>query len=282
MIIVRISGGLGNQLFQYALARRLQENAQEEVRIDVSKFHPLLQGKITPRDFALDCFNVTLKKTTLVQNVLRKIRTNFLKTMHVVHDKTTFVFNGSVLIHTSKAYFLGNWANFRYGTPIKQILLKEFTLKNPLSEEGARILQQEESSNSVSVHIRRGDYVQHQSKFIELKKDYYEKAVSILRERTAHPKFFIFSDDGAYVKTHFHELFGEDVVYVSESHLSDFEEMVLMSKCKHNIIANSTFSLWAAWLNQNDKAIVVAPKKYRADDADDSDLIPSGLDWLQI
>lgn len=282
MIIVRLSGGLGNQLFQYGLARGLAERTQEEVKIDVSGFHPFLQGKSTRRDFGLDHFAITLKKTTVVENILRKLKTSLFKTMKVVHDVVPFVFNEKAYEQTTSAYFVGNWANYRYVDAVRPILLKEFVLREPMSDAGREILKQQEASTSVSVHIRRGDYLQHQHKFVLLTEDYYKQAIQILRERTGNPRFFVFSDDITYVQQTYGELFGEDAVYVSALHLSDVEELVLMSHCKHNIVANSTFSLWGAWLNQNPNAIVVAPKKYRVDDADDSDFIPAELGWLQI
>lgn len=282
MIIIRVSGGLGNQLFQYALGRQLYEQTGETVKLDISNFHPDKQRGVTQRDFSLDHFAIILPTTNFFENVWRKIKTDVLKIMRVVQDTTPFVFDPSLSEKAHNAYIVGNWVNPGYFSHVRNALLKELILKNPLSDTGQGVLNEIRDSESVSVHVRRGDYLNYQDKFVILGEEYYRHAVAIIKERTTNPKFFVFSDDSTYVKEKFGVLFGENVVYVSQYNFSDFEDLSLMSACKHNIIANSSFSWWGAWLNQNQTPTVVAPKKYRADNADDSQIMSTQMGWIQI
>jgi hypothetical protein len=159
---------------------------------------------------------------------------------------------------------------------------KEFTLKEPLSaisqEYTNKIL---DTKNAVSIHIRRGDYVLNTSTNKHhgvCNLDYYEAAVEYIREKIESLTFFIFSDDIAWVKEN---LKLDNAVFVSSPEIKDYEELILMSKCKHNIIANSSFSWWGAWLNQNPDKIVIAPRQWTTKKtADELDILPKS--WIQI
>nr|BFD25167.1 MAG: hypothetical protein JST_4580 [Candidatus Parcubacteria bacterium] len=156
------------------------------------------------------------------------------------------------------------------------ILNEEFKLKTPLNTN-LNITE----SESIFVHIRRGDYVSNSAanKFLGLcPLDYYERAVKFMRGKVKNPRFFIFSDDISWVQDY---LKIEDAVYVSDGNLQDFEELALMSQCRHGVVANSSFSWWGAWLISNPTKIIIAPKQWFANDkADDSDLIPPN--WLRF
>jgi hypothetical protein len=140
-------------------------------------------------------------------------------------------------------------------------MIEEISLKNQASEFFKKTLSRLESSNAVSLHIRRGDYVDDvKNKYLlTFGLEYYNEAVSYIKQTVVDPVFYIFSDDIDWAKNNLK--IGE-AIFVSSPDIKDYEELVLMSKCKHNIIANSSFSFWGAWLNQNFNKIVIAPKKW--------------------
>lgn len=167
------------------------------------------------------------------------------------------------LLTLKDTYVMGHFFHRKYIEPIRSILLKEFTLKKKLRvpAELAEIMEQRET---VSVHIRRGDYLYAecaQSLNKEMKRGrYYERAMDAIAANVKQPFFLFFSDDTAWVKEHMPCNYPH--AYVGDFGLPDYEELILMSACRHNIIANSTFSFWGGWLNQHAEKIVIAPKHW--------------------
>jgi hypothetical protein len=150
-----------------------------------------------------------------------------------------------------------------------------------MSPSGQALCTSITNTNSVSIHIRRGDYVQNHRVLREngiCSLSYYKRAVAELEKTQKDIFYFIFSDDINWVKKNIS--LGRDTVFVSDTTLTDSEELVIMSKCKHNIIANSSFSWWAAWINQNPNKICVAPKPWFNTAKYDSNLIPKS--WIQL
>ncbi|MBM2817610.1 MAG: glycosyl transferase family 11 [Parcubacteria group bacterium] len=282
MIIIRLSGGLGNQLFQYALARKFKEKGNADIKIDASYLRPSKQDMVTRREFLLDNFNITLKVLNSAGVLMRKIKTNLSRIMKTIYDPKQFGYDKSVFDCKDNCFLAGNWANPQYFDDIKPVLLREITLKNALSDKTEKILEMINNSESVSIHIRRGDYVNYQNKFILLPMEYYERAIGIIRGKVRNPAFFIFSDEIEYAKDNLKAILGEKFFYVSGDEINEYEELMLMSRCEHNIIANSTFSWWGAYLNQNDGKIIIAPKKFRKDGIDESGLIPDEFGWIKI
>lgn len=300
MIITKIQGGIGNQLFQYAIGRNLALKNNTELKFDSSFFNNT--DIDTPRIFLLDKFNISgetisdneLRKIKLSnfqnRNTLKRIVNKFLKiieeTKPIQERKFVsfrdIIFHPEVLqIRTKKnIYLAGNWPTDKYFSEIENVIRKDFTLKSEFSQEAKKISDKIINSNSISIHIRRGDYEN-----IEKTKslhggictlDYYIQAIELIKIN--NPEFFIFSDDIAWVKDNFK--INHPITYVSGNNIPDYEELILMSQCKHNIIANSTFSWWGAWLNHNSNKTVIAPKKWFNSDTDISDLIPEG--WTKI
>ncbi len=297
MIIVKISSGLGNQLFQYAFAKALSLNRSMEVKIDASNFD-YWPKNITPRKFSLSNFNISLdladKKDfreigvpypgnhSIGENIYRlifKLKESLRKNKKIIIDHR-LNFNPEMLSVPDNTYILGGWTNYNYFQNIKDDLYKELTLKKDFGPKAQKLHNQIESSESVSVHIRRSDYLKYSRKFVILDEKYYQEAVNNIKDRISNPIFYIFSDDIEYVQNNYSEIFGQSAIYLSGQGIEDEEELMLMSKCKHNIIANSTFSWWAAWLNQNSSKIIVAPHKYRTDNKEMEDFLPS--DWISI
>ena len=266
MIIARISGGLGNQMFQYAIAKSVAIKNNDVFKLDIS-FYP----KQTLRKYELNLFNIEQNlasddecnrlrgKDNFIFKVLKKL--GFEKRPKSYYkEKEVAVFDDNVFNLKGDIYLDGYWQNENYFKVIKDEILKDFTLKQDISKEAKEYLKQIEHSNSVSLHIRRGDYVQN----IDTNKthgicdiNYYKKAIKYISDNVSNPKFYIFSDDIAWCKENFEFL--ENKIFADQTK-SALEDLELMKNCKHNIIANSTFSWWGAWLNENKEKIVIAPK----------------------
>lgn len=300
MIIVRISGGIGNQLFQYSLARAIKQHMPGvEVGLDDESYrHP--KSHQTPRSFLLNKFNITLPITTMDEKMRAGISHAHDKTLlSLLKKKISILINSrkplnhrKFILEPSFAYcpemsetvhddsfVSGIWQSERYFKDIAPILHKELTLKDLLSPTAEAMRQRiNRDGSSVSVHVRRGDYTR-LAKIRPLPTDYYQRSFDYIRERIPNARFYIFSDDMEWTKTHFSAF--ENIVYASNQGMLDYEELTLMSSCRYHIIANSTFSWWGAWLDSRAEKIVITPNKWFSDsDADTKDLIPE--EWVQL
>lgn len=283
MIIVKIKGGLGNQMFQYALGRRLSLDWSDEVLFDFSWFDSLDKSE-TVRKNEISDFNVVMKRAS--ENDILKVKPSFFSRMiskiKIRFNKNYFfTFHPSLLKKRKNIFLDGYFQSYKYFDSIRQELLASFVLKNGLSGEVLKMKHAiETSGESVAVHVRRGDYVSSYQNWHGLcSVEYYQKAFSLIKKEHPHVVVFVFSDDIEWAKVHL--TFDSSVIFVSQPHFSPAEELFLMSLCKHHIIANSTFSWWAAWLNKNDKKIVVTPRRWLAvSDINTDDLLPP--DWIKI
>jgi len=149
-----------------------------------------------------------------------------------------------------------------------------------MTGENADLARKMEQEDSVSIHVRRGDYLSstYSNKFKSLGMDYYDKAVEIIRENISNPKFYIFSEDADYVAKAFEKLSDKTIVTIN-SGADSFRDMQLMTKCKANIIANSTFSQWGSILNDNPEHITVYPAVYMADEDTEVRSLPG---WIRV
>jgi hypothetical protein len=285
MLITKITGGLGNQLFQYALARRLARSANIEFKLDLSAYN-----NANSRAYALNNFNVIEKIASTDEiNRFRKIGfcrvIDILKPNHlrsIIKERRSY-FDQNILKIKDNTYLDGYWQCDKYFSDIREILLKEISLKNGFSENAQKMAESIRQVNSVSLHIRRGDYLNSKfSKFYEpCKIEYYQQAIKALESKIKDIHFFVFSDDIEWAKKNL--TIPYPTIFVSNPNIKDYEEMMLMSLCKHNIITNSTFSWWGAWLNQNPDEIVIAPEKWfkiKTKKYDARSLYPAG--WLII
>ncbi|TYP97351.1 glycosyl transferase family 11 [Tenacibaculum adriaticum] len=288
MIYSSIHGGLGNQMFQYALGLSISLKTNSEFKFDLHKMN-----NYNLRDFSLNKFNISAKKcedyisekyksNKYKEALEKKINKFGLYTGNKFYEKKEFCYDQSVFSN-KKAYFKGYWQSFKYFESIRDIILKEFSLKDDLSEENLSILNKiENSDNSVSIHIRRGDYINNAKNnkiYNVIGLDYYEKAINEINNNFEKPYFFVFSDDIEWVDKNLN--ISGRVIYVSSDKTNKAEEeLILMSKCNHNIIANSTFSWWGAWLNNNEDKLVIAPKIWMKGIKSSKDLIPNT--WLKI
>ncbi|NOZ34220.1 MAG: alpha-1,2-fucosyltransferase [Chlorobi bacterium] len=274
MIIINIIGGLGNQLFQYATAKRLALKHNVELKMDTNFENDKL------RDFKLQFFNISEKiakkeevdKLILSFKIYNKIHHKIYRKLQLLkpyykrkYYKYKLWSNDIGVLKASKNVYLdGYWGNELFFNDIRRQLLKTFTIKKEYITKDFTYLKNEiAKQNSISIHIRRGDYAENKYNlnfFGLMPVEYYQKAINYVTEKFSKNVFYVFSDDIDYVKQNFN--FNTKVVYIENKNLQDYHELKLMSFCKHNIIANSTFSWWAAWLNKNPSKTVIAPKNW--------------------
>jgi len=277
VIIINIQGGLGNQMFQYASAKSLALKHNVELKLDPNFQNDKL------RDYKLQYFNInehiatkdeildltiSFKKHNRFQHkVLRKLQ--LLKPYYKrrVYKHKMWVNDLGILKASNNVYLDGYWGRENFFKDIRNELLDILEIKNDfINDDFLKLNYEISNKNSVSVHLRRGDYAKDPKtlKFFGLMPvEYYQKSIDYMNKKYENNVFYVFSDDINYVKQNFN--FNSDVKYIENKNLQDYHELKLMSFCKHNIIANSTFSWWAAWLNENSDKIVIAPKKWYND-----------------
>jgi len=286
MIIVKIVGGLGNQMFCYAYSKALQQKGYD-VKIDVSTFETYkLHG-----GYQLDKYNIDLAQSnkqenkkyysnSLLSKVLRRLG---IKTSKAIREKS-LLFDERLLNIQDNNYIEGYFQSEKYFKNIRGILLEQFIIKQELSDYTMKIeVEINISHNSCSLHIRRGDYLNSDNTKIHGSCDleYYKKSIDYLEEKISNIRYFIFSDDIKWCKENFNLA---NVIFVDNKETKiPHEDLYLMSLCNHNIIANSSFSWWGAWLNQNEEKMVLAPKKWFEDDeleTQSKDIVCK--DWIRI
>lgn len=285
MIITKLIGGLGNQMFQYAAGRRASYKNNTELKLDITGYDN--QAGITPRKYELDIFNINgkiadsndINKFRNNKRGLQKILTGIYKLIFKksYFNENGFQFNLKMLQIGDNSYLEGYWVSEKYFEDIRDIIYKEFTFKKKPNEKNKIIINKIFNTSSISLHLRRGDYVTDQktNQFHGVCDiDYYYKAIKYMGSKIKNPHFFIFSDDMHWVRKNLKIMAPADYIDWNTGNES-YEDMRLMSFCKHNIVANSTFSWWGAWLNQNPEKIVIAPKKWFANiSINTKDVIP--------
>jgi len=292
MIIVQILGGLGNQMFQYASGRALSERLNQLLRLDASGFanYQLHNGFELSRLFtsSMDLVTPDEMKAVLGWQASPSIRRLLIRQKLTVLRNDRFIVEPHFQHWTGisgvpkDAYLIGYWQSEKYFKPIEKIIRVDFTFKQPMLDMNQRIAQEIDQSNAISLHVRRGDYVQNSNTLAThgvCSLDYYQAAIQYIAERVVRPNFFVFSDDIAWVKDNLKIYF--TCRYVDHNQGTEsYNDMRLMSLCQHHIIANSSFSWWGAWLNPNQEKIVIAPKKWFANGNDVCDLISE--DWVTL
>jgi len=277
MIIVRIIGGLGNQLFQYALGQSLALKNNTELRLDISEFKTYKRHQ-----YCLSYFNI--KDSVATKGDVLKLRLLSYFSFLNLRYKATFVqesssFDPKIINLPDNTYLSGYWQSEKYFKEIENIIKQDITLKTPASPEYNSLRTKINNINSVSLHIRRTDYFTIGLKVFEpISIDYYQRAVAEISRQTGALELFVFSDDIEWVKQNLKISF--PTTFVSGNNLKNYEELMLMSACKHNITANSTFSWWGAWLNSNPKKIVITPRRWFIDPSREKDVIPEF--WIRI
>lgn len=277
MIIVKIQGGLGNQMFEYALAKYL-EAAGKDVKLYLGHYSDSYKGSedAIHNGYELQrIFTPTIPIATK-KAVLHYARVNrdFLsrslnkilgpKKFHIRQedlDKKHCYF--PQFKNLENAYLDGYWNSFLYAEKVRNSIMKEFAFKNELSERNAMVAKHIKDTISVSLHIRHGDYLKLQDRYAIPTIRYYTSAIIYFQKHFRNVRFFCFSDDIEWCKKHI------DITNIEfidwNTGADSYVDMQLMSLCKHNIIANSTFSMWAAWLNTYKDKIVIRPESVFVD-----------------
>ncbi|OJI09297.1 MAG: alpha-1,2-fucosyltransferase [Candidatus Vogelbacteria bacterium CG10_big_fil_rev_8_21_14_0_10_49_38] len=270
MIIVNLKGGLGNQMFQYALGRKLALKTGQELKLDLTGF-----DRDHSRAFGLDNFNIIKPPATPAEikrvkypygwfsKGWRWFRFKILRVHHTGWEPKTLNQIERKLKTHDDFYLDGFWQSHKYIEDVRENLLTDFTPKESLEKKYPDLIAQIKNTNSVGIHLRRGDYATNSRVLREFgvcSIAYYQRAIKLLAEKIDQPNLFIISDDINWVKENLPT--DHPTVYVSELGTKDYEELLIMSQGKHNIIANSTFSWWGAWLNNNPDKIVIAPEPW--------------------
>lgn len=275
MIVVKLMGGLGNQMFQYACGKALSIRLHKKLVLD-KRF--LLDNRntpgVTPREYELSVFNLPEEVTVYREKFglhpslpyrLNKFLDPFVKKLKgPVEFRDTDSLEELIKIKPETIILHGYFQKESYFKEFENAIRKAFVFKDALTGENADLAAKIKNSNSVSVHVRRGDYISDPKTNAYhgvCSIDYYEQALDLIRNKTADPYFFVFSDDPEWCRTHLG--INDNVTFVSHNTgLSSYIDMRLMSLCRHNIIANSSFSWWGAWLNVHEHKLVIAPKKW--------------------
>lgn len=269
-----LQGGLGNQLFQYAIARALSAHYQVDFTLDRSWFDMPPEG-VTPREFQLDLLNIQKivvksipfpKKPNRLHQFLQTI---FSNKPFIYYQKSAFDFNSTLLnLHNGAnrdIYLSGYWQGFGYIENIHPVLQEEFDLRSDIDVHYQPFLQQIMNSESVMLHLRRGDYVHSPSAAQfhgALSLDYYQNAMQAIKAIQPDAHFFVFSDDLPWARANLPT--GIPLTFIENSLSEDaaVQELQLMRNCKHHIIANSSLSWWGAWLKTNADGTVFAPNRW--------------------
>jgi Glycosyl transferase family 11 len=292
VIAVRLMGGLGNQLFQYAAGRRLSLARGSELVLDLGWFEHESAGYATPRHYALESFDLPGRRVSFSPDTVsawergeatriggwrsRRIRTTVIR-----QEPSTAHVDPRVIDAPDDSLLVGYWQSERYFEDVADVVRADLLAPVEPSPD-AELADRIRSSESVAVHVRRGDYVLHpQTEAFHgvLPVDYYRAALSLIGGEIARPETFVFSDDPGWVRANLSV--EESATVASRVDGDPVRELMLMRLCHHHVVANSSFSWWGAWLCEYPRKIVVAPRDWFRDRAiDTTDLVPS--DWRRI
>ena len=292
IVVGALLGGIGNQMFQYAAAKALALHHSAELFLDLRGFdrYPSHNGYELDRVFGIYVRKATTKQlranfglcgTPLALKLLRRPMFSALRPKALVIEPSLQYWDRLREI-PMPFYMMGYWQSEKYFSEITQSLREIFRFRLPLSAFNSGIAEEISSCRSVAIHIRRGDYISHKktSQIMSVcSMEYYKRAINFIENLFKEPVFYIFSDDPDWATTHFKFLDRKTIISHNKSENS-YVDMQLMSYCKHQIIANSTFSWWGAWLNPDPEKTVIAPRKWFCNGFDDGELIPPR--WIRL
>lgn len=292
MIAVRLKGGMGNQMFQYAFGKRMASVLNTELRLDLSSLLDRSKEGIVFRDFDLDIFELKARFTTsptLLRTLYKSKSSAVAKRMkkraeagkryikeahfHVVED----------LIHKpiDEALYDGWWQSERYFEDVVELIRSEFRFKESILPISQDLLAQIQRTNSVCLNVRRTDFLTNDT-LNATNLTYFQNANQYMTQKLENPHFFVFSDDLEWCEQNI-KIEGYPIVYVQHTMKGKKfgNYLQLMKSCKHFIIPNSSFAWWATWFNENPNKIVIAPKMWFTDPQfNTTDLVPSK--WIRM
>ena len=297
MIIVSLFGGLGNQMFQYACGKFVASRLGVELKLDVSLVQDRAERKnFTYRDYELGVFKIkeeiatieevrqyipNLWNSKLYLKQLYKLK-RFFNGNSFYNEKLKFIYNKDIEQVKDNTYLYGYFQTEIYFKTLRNELLQIFRIQQEIDLINSSLISQMKSENSISIHVRRGDYLNSPFEILDIQ-NYYQKAIEFIQKEINSPVFYIFTNDYLWVEKNFELLNIKKTIVKINSDNQSYLDMILMSNCKHNICANSSFSWWGAWLNTNPSKIVIAPDRWFKNAeyvASYYNLIPS--DWQKI
>ena len=291
MVIVRLIGGLGNQMFQYAAGRALSLRQHSELKLDRT-----LYGRSYDRTYQLNVFSIeedwldaqrnrllrmwVHPSTRIIRGLARRAWPG-LSVCTVVDKERGY--DHSVTQKPGITWLRGFWQSEKYFAEVEHIIRREFTFRSPPDRQNAQALRDIKSREAVCVHVRRGDYVSDPRNMAihgTCGLDYYHRAMAYIAKRATNPHWIIFSDEPGWAATHL-TFFEPRTIMSHNSQGRNWEDLRLMTACKHFIIANSSFSWWGAWLAQHVRKRVVAPKTwFSGDPSRCPDIVPDS--WMRL
>lgn len=284
LVVIQLSGGMGNQMFQYALYLQLKAlgknvKIDDKTEYEGRKARPIRLSVFddkyeTPTEVEMKCL------TDSYPDVVSKIRRKLTGRKTAAYMEKSQFFDAKVL-EMNRAYLIGWWQSEKYFASVKESVREAFTFKNMNLSEAMKVYEEAmENSNSVCVHIRRGDYLQVDEVYGGIcTEEYYEKAMQKMRAEVPGCCFFIFTNDIPWAKEHMQ---GEDITVVEgNDEDAGYIDMYLMTRCKHYILANSSFSWWGCYLNSTRNKKVIAPRIW-ANGRDCRDVYTDEMEKLEI
>jgi hypothetical protein len=299
MIIVKLKGGLGNQMFQYALGRELQRRNGGELYLDLTwLLDRFPRSGVVYRDYDLDIFAIR-PRLTLLSVVARRwplplalmYGSAYLSRFRdrvglrrLVREGCPALPPEELLQLKGDLYLDGHWVSLKYFEGSAATLRQEFRVREPLLAVSEGVAAAMAETDSICLDVRRTDYVTLQAS-IEMHgfvgKEYYAQGLAVIVPRLARPHIFVTSDEIEWCQANLH--FEHPTTFLGHEHdgYKFGNKLTLMSRCKHFLIPNSTFAWWAAWLNSSPDKIVVGPRNwFRDPNIDTSDMIPQG--WIRL
>jgi len=300
IVNIVVSGGIGNQLFQFSYGVFISKQLGYDVRYDSSPYflsdvhEGFLLNSFIEHGKKLGCsLSIYKPKTRFhawVIDYLDRLKIRFPKLFfsNVYVETMPFHYVAPQFYGENFVTLKGYWQSELYFLPVKKLVLDIIrkNLKNVCGEcldgmcAGSDLCDVDRKIESVAIHFRRGDYLSNDilKQYGVMGMDYYSAALKYIGDRVKNPKYYVFSDDVQWVKDNVY--FSEKVTYMSSSASSSIVDMYMMSRCDHFIIANSSYSWWAAYLGEYESKIVVCPKKWFVSQDKTPDLVPAG--WHQI
>lgn len=278
MVVTKLMGGLGNQMFQYATARRIAYRHNAPLKLDLSWFDNRPKSD-TPRKYELQPYRLpaeicTQEELLEAQSWAGRPKWIFWRGNRYYQQTEHYKFYPELLTAPRNSYLEGFWQSAKYFEDVASVIRKDFDL--PLVKVSKSII----GSLAVSVHVRRGDYANDPAtrRFHGLLPlDYFKKAMSLIENKMEAPKFFVFSDDPDWCRKN---LRTKSLTILPPSK-TPHEDIQLMRHCRHHILSNSSFGWWGAWLNPSPDKIVVAPKQWVADPSVKPEhVVPR--DWIRL
>lgn len=292
VIIVRVVGGLGNQMFQYAFGRRLADGLGVPLKLDITPFRTHdkrryeLGGLRIQEDLASDreIARARWGRFVRVRRRAGQVFSSLAPSPGRLVRQRGFAFEPSMLGLSDGTYLEGYWQSERYFAAVADRLRAEFVPRTPLQGRAAELAEQMRHGDSVSLHVRRGDYVNEPSvSLTHLVCDdaYYARCVEYLASRLRNPRFYVFSDEPAWARDNLRIPFPTTIV-ADYCRTTEVENVWMMAQCRHHVIANSSFSWWGAWLDSRTSKVVLMPRRWFRDRETEysADIRPAG--WIAL